>query len=78
MILILLVGGAIGFFIGMQYQGGWHKRTDLNLFCGQVGKQYLELVKEERGITSFDAGGDWEKAVEIETNMVNLCNSEFN
>lgn len=73
----MLIGGAVGFFIGMQYQSGWHKRTDLNLFCGQVGKQYLELVKEENGIEEFNEGGDWEKAVDLQTQMVNLCNSEL-
>lgn len=76
-LVFILVGGAVGFFIGMQYQSSWHTRTDLNLFCGEIGKQYLELVKEERGITTFDGGGDWEKAVEIETQMINICNSGF-
>ena len=74
-IIIILFGGFVGFVVGVEYQKGWHTRTDLNLFCGQIGKQYLELVKKEKDITSFDSGGDWEKAVEIETNLVTLCNS---
>ena len=78
LILFLLVGGAIGFFIGTEYQKGWHTRTDLNIFCGKIGMQYLDIIRENKGITSFEGGGDWEKAVEIETQMVNMCNTEFN
>ncbi len=76
-ILLLMVGSVLGFFIGMFYQQGWYSRVSRNEFCNEIAVQYLEIMKDEKGITSFDGGGDWEKIVDKETQILKLCDSDL-